>query len=192
MNWRKLLPYALVLGAAGVFVGARLKASKADDGPAAAAQAQARASGAGVQLGPPPDWPPAMADAGSEPQRVALLPLEPAQPAAYTMAQAREHGDPRSPPIAHEAPSAAATAAELADPAAYQGYEARQNMKLYANYVQAADSEIPKLREDIGRGRDAGVAPEQIAKAEEKLRRLTAMRVQLLAEHPELAGGAGH
>jgi hypothetical protein len=60
-------------------------------------------------------------------------------------------------------------------------------MKLYAGYVQAADAELPALRRDLARGREAGVAPADIAKVEEKLRRIEAMRAQLLAQHPELA-----
>ncbi|WP_038495281.1 hypothetical protein [Janthinobacterium agaricidamnosum] len=63
-------------------------------------------------------------------------------------------------------------------------------MKLYAGFVQAADAGMPRLRDDIERGRQAGIAPEQIAKVEEKLRRIAAERARLLKEYPELASPA--
>jgi hypothetical protein len=104
------------------------------------------------------------------------------------MAQARENGDPQAPPISRNtAPTEQPTALELADPKAYQQFEGRQHLRQLAAFTQAAATEVPKLRDDIQRGRAAGIAPEQIAKAEEKVRRLEAMRTQLLQEHPELA-----
>lgn len=112
-----------------------------------------------------------------------LLPLpESTVDAAETMSHAREHGDPAAPPVVREVPPEAATAAELADPKAYQRYEARQNERLYNQYVKAADNEIPRLQADIARARAAGLPPEQIAEGEEKLRRIQAMRDQLQAE----------
>lgn len=108
-------------------------------------------------------------------------------PASVSMANTRLHGDPEAPPIARSSESPVTPSAnELADPKAYLAYEARQSVRLYASYIRAVDKELPILRGDIARGRAIGIAPEKIAKAEEKARRLEAMRAQLLKEHPEL------
>lgn len=112
---------------------------------------------------------------------------EPQVPASVSMANTRLHGDPEAPPIVRSSEAAVTpTESELADPKAYQAYEARQNVRVYASYIRAVDKELPILRDDIARGRAIGIAPEKIAKAEEKVRRLEAMRAQLLKEHPEL------
>lgn len=131
-------------------------------------------------------WPPPFPERTDERKFVPLLPTGPQLSAAQSLVATRD-GDPRTPPIQHnqinqEMPGPA----ELADPKAFQAYETRQNTHLYAAYVQAANEEIPRLREAITRARDMGIAPADIAKGEEKLRRITAMQVQLLNEHPEL------
>ncbi|MFZ6776216.1 hypothetical protein ACO0LD_05235 [Undibacterium sp. Ji83W] len=136
-------------------------------------------------------WPPPFPESTEERKFVPLLPTGPQLSAAQSLVATRD-GDPRTPPIEHnqttqELPSAA----ELADPKAYQQYEARQSTRLYAAYVQAADEELPRLREAIARARDMGIAPADIAKGEEKLRRITAMQEQLLKDHPELQTGGG-
>lgn len=116
-----------------------------------------------------------------------LLPMpESTVDAATSMAAAMERGDPQAPPVVRDVPREKATAAELADPEAYQRYEARQNQRLYKQFVTAADSEIPRLQADIERARKAGLPAAQIAEGEEKLRRIQAMRDQLQADHPEL------
>lgn len=108
-------------------------------------------------------------------------------PASVSMASTRLHGDPEAPPIVRSSETPVAPSEnELADPKAYLAYEARQSVRLYASYIRAVDKELPILRGDIARGRAIGIAPEKIAKAEEKVRRLEAMRAQLLKEHPEL------
>ena len=111
----------------------------------------------------------------------------PVVPASVSMANTRLHGDPEAPPIARseEAP-VLPTAAELADPKAYLAFEARQNLRLYSAYVRAVDQQVPILSDDIARGVAIGIAPEKIAKAQEKVRRLQAMRAQLIKDHPEL------
>ncbi|MFZ6874242.1 hypothetical protein ACO0LF_19465 [Undibacterium sp. Di27W] len=134
-------------------------------------------------------WPPPFPERNDERKFVPLLATGPLLSAAQSLAATRD-GDPRTPPIEHtqvtqEMPSAA----ELADSKAYQQYEARQNTRLYAAYVQAADEEIPRLRAAIARAHDMGMAAADIAKGEEKLRRITAMQGQLLNEHPELQNG---
>ena len=131
-------------------------------------------------------WPPPFPERTEERKFVPLLPTGPQLSAAQSLAATRD-GDPRTPPIQHDqGTQEMPTAAELADPKAYQKYEARQNTRVYAAYVQAADEELPRLREAITRARDMGIAPADIAKGEEKLRRITAMQKQLLTEHPEL------
>lgn len=112
---------------------------------------------------------------------------EAAIPAAVSMANTRLHGDPEAPPIVRSSETPIAPSAqELADPKAYLKYEARKKTRVYAAYIRAVDQELPILRDDIARGRAIGIAPEKIAKAEEKARRLEAMRAQLLKDHPEL------
>lgn len=122
--------------------------------------------------------------------RVPLLPIDQSQPASLSLARAHAAGDERTPPIERVADTPAASAAELADPKAYAAREARQNLRVYAQFVQAADQILPQLRSDIERGRQLGIPPEKIARAEEKLRRIAAERASLLQQHPEL-GSAG-
>ena len=101
--------------------------------------------------------------------------------------ESRISGDGRAPAVVREAVSREApTAAELADPEAYQRYEARQNERLYRSYVKAAEAEVPKLQEQLAKGKQGGLTPEQIAEGEEKLRRIEEMRNQLMSDHPEL------
>ncbi|MFZ3003836.1 MAG: hypothetical protein WA071_26215 [Undibacterium umbellatum] len=134
-------------------------------------------------------WPPPFPERTDERKFVPLLPTGTEISAVQSLAATRE-GDPRTPPIARsQFTQEMPTAAELADPKAYQQYEARQNARLYAAYVLAADEEIPRLREAIARARDMGIAPAELAKGEEKLRRITAMQGQLINEHPELQNG---
>lgn len=115
-----------------------------------------------------------------------LLPTESYRDAASSMAEARLNGDPRTPPLQRSAEQEAPTAEELADPDKYKQYEARQSKKLYAAYIQASDSEVPKLKQLIERGKAEGVSAEEIAQAEEKVRRIQQMRDKLLASNPDL------
>ena len=105
-----------------------------------------------------------------------LLPMSAYEPAAVSMADTREHGDARTPPIERAQERDAPDAWTMADPDRYAQYEAGQNAKLYGQYVNAADAELPKLRAAIEAARNQGMAPEQIAVGEEKLRQLTAAR----------------
>ncbi|MDW5415767.1 hypothetical protein R6242_04175 [Iodobacter sp. CM08] len=107
--------------------------------------------------------------------------------AAESMADARINGDPRTPPIIRSNNSEAATPAELADHPAYKQYEARQNLRELAAFSAAVPEKIRQLREDINRGRAAGIAPELIAGQEEKVLQLEEMRSQLITEHPEIS-----
>lgn len=121
----------------------------------------------------------------------ALLPMPdiklfPPVDAAQAMAETREHGDPRMPPLDNGDSREMPTPAELADPKAYSQYEARQNAKVYKAFVASADKEVPALQSDIERAKKEGIPPEQIKIVEEKVRRIQEMRDQLKAKHPEL------
>jgi hypothetical protein len=113
-------------------------------------------------------------------QWMASVPASPpvdVTPAWSSLAQAREHGDDRAPPL--QVPSGAVlgpTPAQLADPAAYRGYEQGQQARTLAAFASAADEEIPRLRADVERARAAGIAPGEIAKVEAKIARLERLR----------------
>ncbi|HEX5276993.1 MAG TPA: hypothetical protein VFW42_04920 [Fluviicoccus sp.] len=130
--------------------------------------------------------PPAPAMSGTDSP---LLPLEPSNvDAAVSMRESFLHGDPNAPKIVRDTtPQEQATPEELADPKLYAQFEARQNMRLYKGYVAAAETEIPRLQQDIAKAKAMGLSKEQIAEGEEKLRRIQAMRDQLLSEHPEIS-----
>ncbi|MDP2228634.1 MAG: hypothetical protein Q8J78_14280 [Moraxellaceae bacterium] len=99
---------------------------------------------------------------------------------------ARLQGDARAPAVVRSPEPEPPTPEELADPQAYQRYEARQNARLYRDYVKAADAEVPKLRQQISEAQAKGLSPEQLREGEEKLRRIEAMRQQLEADNPGL------
>ncbi len=126
-------------------------------------------------------WPPPF----PELKRVPLLDTGPALPAAQSLAATR-YGDPRSPPIARDTQRPLQpTREELADPQAYQRYEANQHQQLLASFADAAQQEVPRLLSDIERGRQSGIDPVAIAKMEEKARRLAALEQELRQQHPE-------
>lgn len=129
-----------------------------------------------------------------------LLPIEPSNvDAATSMRESFLHGDPNAPKIVHDTtPQEQATPEEIADPKLYAQFEARQNMRLYKGYVNAAETEIPKLQQDVAKAKallqsdpakakQMGMTAEEIAKGEEKVRRIQAMRDQLLSDHPEIS-----
>lgn len=149
-------------------------------------QAQQAASAAAVPAQPTAaaDWLKRFyPDAGNAPQ--AAVPVYIA--AAESMADARINGELRTPPIVRSNTAEAATPAELADHPAYKQYEARQNMRELAAFSAAVPEKIRQLREDISRGRAAGIAPELIAGQEKKVQQLEEMRSQLISEHPEIS-----
>lgn len=145
---------------------------------------------------PSPETPVPVAGTGAPPTRAVAAPApvgtpffapvpssQPPISAAQSLAQSRLHGDPEAPPIANppvtrEPPSAQ----ELADPKAYEAYEARQTQRTYAAYIRAVDEELPRLRADIERSKAMGIASNKIAMAEDKARRLGLMRAQLAKE----------
>ena len=126
-----------------------------------------------------PQWMQALADSPQqEPERVPLPPVDSSAPAWLSMAEARENGDPRSPPVMHDDPATHAqpTAEQLADPQAYRQFEQGQHARLLSSFADAAKDEVPRLRADLERGRAAGVPEGELAKMEEKIRRIEALR----------------
>lgn len=134
-------------------------------------------------------WPPPFPERNDDMKYVPLLPVGPQLSATQSLVAARD-GDPRTPPIERSQSAAdAPVAPNLDDHKAYQQYEAQQNTRLYAAYVQAAEEEIPRLRAAIARAREMGLSTDEIAIGEEKLRRITSMQEQMRKEHPELQNG---
>lgn len=176
---RFLLAGVVLLLLAVVVLGLWLQGDATAPVATAAALVPAAASAA-----PSQQLPPAIAPTVTVATTDAPLPELPATSAdaVQSMSLAREAGDARAPSVVRDAPRDMPSAAELADPQAYQRYEARQNQRLQRAYVKAADTEIPRLQQDIARAREAGLTPEQIAEGEEKLRRIQSMRDQLQAQ----------
>ncbi|NRR32888.1 hypothetical protein HSX11_22210 [Oxalobacteraceae bacterium] len=119
----------------------------------------------------------AAAPAQDELKRVPLLPVDDRSSAWLSMAEARENGDPRAPPVQRDKEQRIAPSAEqLADPQAYREYERSQHARLLTAFAAAADQEIPRLRADVERARAAGIPAVEIAKVEEKIRRIEQQR----------------
>lgn len=157
------------------------------DRPAGGAPAVSARAGAGT-AGLGQSWFHAVPEGAMEPKRVPLTPVDSGGSAWLSMSEARVHGDSRSPPVRHDQEeSAPPTAAELADPQAYRRYEQGQHARMLGAYANAAQAELPRLRADVERGRAAGIAPERIAKLEEKIRRIEQQRQLILRDHPEAA-----
>jgi hypothetical protein len=135
-------------------------------------------------------WFEAVPERDAQLQRVPLTPVDSSGSAWLSMADARAHGDARTPPLQRDEARTPPTAAELADPRAYQQYQQGQQVRVLGAFVGAAQTELPRLQADVERGRAAGVPAAQIAKLEEKIRRIEQQRSLILREHPELAGKA--
>ncbi|NHZ88382.1 hypothetical protein F2P45_04980 [Massilia sp. CCM 8733] len=156
---------------------------------AAAASLLARPPGAAPSAAAPPDAAAAGPPAAAQPARTVQAAgpgwfgeVARAAPvtAADSMAAARLHGDPRTPPLA---PPAAAWAgpspAQLADRHAYRAYEAGQDARVMAAFASAAQREVPRLQADVERARASGIPAAQIARVEEKIRRLEQLRREI-------------
>jgi len=146
-----------------------------------APDAPAPAAGEGLQ------WMQALADQPPpEPERVPLPPVDSSTPAWLSMADAREHGDPRTPPVVHDdhATQAQPSAEQLADPQAYRRFEQGRHARLLAAFADAARDEVPRLRADVERGRAAGVPEGELAKMEEKIRRIEALGAGVMQGTP--------
>ncbi|WP_256079560.1 hypothetical protein [Massilia sp. YIM B04103] len=104
-------------------------------------------------------------------KRVPLAPVDSSGSAWLSMAQAREHGDARTPPIVRDTEAQAAPDAnQVADHKAYRKFEGSQHARLLASYAAAAETELPRLRADVERARAAGIPEQEIAKVLEKIR----------------------
>lgn len=109
-------------------------------------------------------------------RRVPIPPVDTRTPAWLPLAQARESGDPRTPPIQHDAPAEHPDVSVLADPQAYADHQLAQKQRLAAAYAQAAAPEVARLQADLEHGREAGIPPEELAKVAEKIRRIEQQR----------------
>ncbi|MBA5637882.1 hypothetical protein H3H37_12540 [Duganella sp. LX20W] len=163
------------------------QAGLAGDAGAAPARAGSAAGNEGGR-----QWFEAVPERDAQLQRVPLTPVDSSSSAWLSMADAREHGDARTPPLQRDEARTPPTAAELADPKAYQQYQQGQQMRVLGAFADAAAAELPRLYADVERGRAAGVPEEQIAKAEEKIRRIEQQRRLILRDHPELERAAPH
>ena len=108
-------------------------------------------------------------------------------PAWKTMADAREHGDDRAPPIERPLPESqgdAPSAWDLSDPSRYREYELRGQRRLRAEYLMAAETELPKWKDLLAQARATGAPRAAIAEAEDKIRHLEARMVALRNSEP--------
>jgi hypothetical protein len=119
---------------------------------------------------------PAASSDGDGLRRVPIPPVDTRAPAWISLAQSRESGDDRAPPIEHSAHAEHPDASLLADHDAYAAYQLAQKERLAAAYVQAATPEVAKLQADLERGREAGIPPDQLAHVAEKIRRIEQQR----------------
>lgn len=106
--------------------------------------------------------------------------------AIASMAQAREQGDARTPPIVRATPRQMPTADELADDDLYQKYEKRQEMRLYRAYIEASAAKIALIESHIEQARAGGISEEEIEFAKKKMEGIRAQSEQLLRDHPDL------
>lgn len=109
-------------------------------------------------------------------RRVPIPTVDTRAPAWLSLAQARESGDDRTPPIQHDVPAEHPDASVLADPEAYAAHQLAQKERLAAAYAQAAAPELARLQADLEQGREAGVPPAELAKVAEKIRRIEQQR----------------
>lgn len=103
-------------------------------------------------------------------------------PAAWSLADTRVAGDDRAPPIQRSAAEAATPAWQLDDHQAYTRREQDRHQSVQRAFVAAADRELPLLDQQIAQGRAMGVSAEQLAKGEEKRRRIAEMRARMQAD----------
>jgi hypothetical protein len=103
-------------------------------------------------------------------------------PAWKTMAEAREQGDERAPPIERPSPEAQApapTAWDLSSPERYREYERRGHANLRAEYLVAVEAELPKWKALLAQARTTGAPRAAIREMEEKIRHLEQRQVIL-------------
>lgn len=135
----------------------------------------------------------AAAQATATPGQAATAAVASADPgldkaAILSMSEARQHGDPRAPPMSPSGERDPPTQAELNDPALYAGYEKAQQLKLYQSYINAVPKKVATLQKALDEAAQpgSGITPEQMAFARKKIADLNAMQQKLLAENPTL------
>lgn len=178
-------PFLLLLGAIAISGGWAVVS-----GESAASVPKDVAAGSPIVLGvasshaePVASTGPVPAPAGMPASSAPAPSATPVIPAAISMSEAREHGDDRAPPIEAASPDQAAPAPtpwELADEQRYLAYEQREQQRVRAAYLKAADEALPQWRAATEEARSRGLPAEDIAQAEEKVKRLEAMRAELL------------
>ena len=130
----------------------------------------------------PPVWP--------EQQDTSQAPAMSADLRAESMRQAFLEGDDRTPPLTSREPEQQRelpTAEELADPALYQQYEARQQMNVRESFARAARNRISELQQQLQQAEQMGADAGQLREGREKLERLQQQYDQTVAETPALA-----
>jgi len=164
-----------ILGGAGLLMLAAWMAWQDKGGPyapagvpgpaAVSAPPQAAAPGADGQLRP---WLSALPETLQEQAPV---------PGWASLAEGREHGDSRAPPLHRpDVSRSGPTAAQLADPAAYRAYERSEHARTLAAFAAAAETKAAQLRADLVQARAVGIAPADILKVERKIQRLDEIR----------------
>lgn len=102
-------------------------------------------------------------------------------PAAWSLADSRVTGDDRAPPIQRASEESPTPAWQLDNHQAYAQREQDRHQAVQRAFVDAADRELPLLDRQIEQGRAMGLPPEQLAKGEEKRRRIAEMRERMQA-----------
>ena len=129
---------------------------------------------------PRPQWPQTPADTPTTPAGDSpLLPTDSYRDASQSLRDTYAQGDSRMPPIERSPEAESPTEAELSSPEQYKQYETRQTRRIYQAYLKATDSELPLMQQQLEQGKQSGVAPAEIAKMEEKIRRMSDMRQQV-------------
>ena len=111
--------------------------------------------------------------------------VAPAAPPLVASAVADARVPPIDPPGAEPAP---AQPWEIADPALYKAREKRLAQETAERFVQAADARLPPLLAAVDELRARNAAPADIARAEDKIRHLQAVRDALVRGEPLVQG----
>ncbi|NRA24843.1 MAG: hypothetical protein HRU08_10305 [Oleispira sp.] len=106
--------------------------------------------------------------------------------AVASLREARLKGDPRAPKLSQHHERELPTAEELGDHEQYIEYERRQQKRVYRAYVEASKIKTAQLRSMIEKGKAEGISDEEIAFAEEKIRGIEEMAIQLQQDHPDI------
>jgi hypothetical protein len=122
----------------------------------------------------------------STPNQTSDADFTPNPEAISSLRQARLQGDPRAPKLSSHHERELPTAEELGDHEQYLEYERRQQKRVYRVYVEASKIKTARLRSMIEKGKAEGISDEEIAFAEEKIRGIEKMAIQLQQDHPDI------